>query len=206
MTKIHPFVIAVTVADLLFAGLFYVFILPQVSTLGKLQAERDAASTSSSYSAQSISRQKADYEKLKTAKETVAYLLPSGDNQYDLSVQVDALSKQVGVGLASFSVSLDTKPATAQTTSGAVASTAAATSSLKKVTMNIGVTGSYDQVKSFVKGLSTLERFIQIDQVLFSLAAKPTGTLDQASLTSGDQVSGQITAVAFYLPVAIPAQ
>lgn len=178
-----------------FSALYLFLVIPQVSalttSLRTLDADRDAIGTGKG-TQQAVLKQK-----LADLTSTANALLPASDSQADISVQVEALAKNVGVAITGFntSVAVSTLPKTTAPASdvpgtasaAATPAPAAAPAGPNKVSIIVAVNGTYQNVENFIAGLTTLDRFIQIDQV--SLTATAAGTL-----------TAQITAYAYYQP------
>ena len=118
-----------------------------------------------------------------TVKESVDALLPSSAAQYDLSVQVEALSKNIGVTVVSVGFAA---------TDGATAAVAPVPG-VSALGLSMGVTGTYAQIQQLVEGLSSLDRFLQVTGVTISGASGATPG-------AANILTAQITGAAYYLP------
>lgn len=171
---------------------YYLLVLPQVrataSLLGELDARQDRNQQIKSGKQKEAYQQQAADLRTKTLA-----LLPATDEQYDLSVQVEALAKAHDLAIGSLTINAavptDLQKTTTPTDTGDGSSAPAQslTSSLLKVTVTTAVTGSYENVQEFIGGITALGRFMQIDQAIVSVTADKTVNL-------------QVTAFAYYLP------
>jgi Tfp pilus assembly protein PilO len=181
-----------------FAVVLWALVVPEVHRTAVLTSTVDALRQTTT--SQGSAKQKETYKAKVTETRTKAnLLLPSTDEQYDLSVQVEALARSSGVTLTGLAVSAaaatSTLPKTTPAKDDVVTSSptpapkeaAPAAVVPLKVTVNLAITGSYAQVQEVVKGLTRLDRLTQIDQL---------------SVTSGTggSVSASITAISYYLP------
>ena len=197
MYKISSFLITLLVFTLTFCSVFWFFVLPEVRQVGQYRAEIEAGTENVNLKA--ISKKPATEVELANR---VLALLPTSDNQYDLAVQVDALSKSLKIPLASFTMSAAAASKAAVVTEEAeTKSVGAATTplpgasegvSLSKVSLSLSfIVSNYQDVQRFIQGLTGLGRFIQIDQLTVSSAG-----------TAIDQITVQIIGFAYYLPSA----
>jgi Tfp pilus assembly protein PilO len=178
--------------------LAYVFlVLPQIRAtaqgLADVDALRDAVSPAST-----SSKQKDDVKaKINSVRTEASKLLPATDEQYDLSVQVENLAKDNKLTITALSLNAaqptnlpKTTPTSDVPTSEGPSTTTVAdvpASAALKVTVIVGVQGTYTDVQHFIAELPALDRFVQIDQFVLS--------------TGGNgAISAQITAFAYYLP------
>jgi len=135
-----------------------------------------------------------DATKLAALKTQAETLLPVGDNQYDLLIQVDAAGKDQGLPFSTLSIT-PTDPAVTTTTGIPLPG------STKGVVLNLGNTASYTDTGRLLQSLLSLNRLMKVDQLTLSTAKASTG-----GLVSGP-LSVNINATALYLPVvaATPA-
>lgn len=200
MPKISPLIILVTTTNVLFLIGFWFLIMPQLHALGLVQAEQDALRDQSSNSTVG-SRQKASQAALAQTKALAQVLLPAEDMQYDLSVQLEGLTKQLGLPLTSLGISAvdPTAPLPKTATAPAVAGLTA-----NKVTITLSTSGPYKKVQEFVSALPTINRLILIDQLVVTVAgqavAPGSAPAANTSVSGSDLVSVQITAFAYFLP------
>lgn len=201
MLKFSPFTIALVLASLVFTAGSWFGVIPQLKEWGRAQAQHDQLLAQP---LAKVSNTHKDTVTAEATKQIVEALLPANDNQYDLSVQIEALSKQVGLTLSNLVVTSTPPPAVApKTTATKVADPT--TGVLRTVSVNVSGKGTYLQVQSFLKQLTALDRFIQLNQVSLASAAssdtsKTTDTASTTSVTSSDQVILQVSGVAYYLP------
>jgi hypothetical protein len=137
--------------------------------------------------------------------QTVLALLPATDRQFDLAVEIEALASSSNVSLTALSVTPQVIVGTPTTTAAATAATAAAPSEagVYKLALSIQVGGSYEDVQTFTKNLTRLDRFITISQVNMSAPANTSGVV--GSVASGKVVAAQLTGQAYFMPSATPA-
>jgi Tfp pilus assembly protein PilO len=171
-----------------FAVTYYFLALPQVraagQVLGKLEQMRNQHLVAFTPSAQQAQLK----ERAEVVKSQALSLLPKTDEQYDLSVQVEWLAKEVTVTLSSLSVNASNSGILQPTSpaKGEAVAVPAAEGSAQKVQIGIGVGGSYENVQRFVRGLTTLGRYVQVEQLVVNV--------------NEGQLAAQISAAAFYLP------
>lgn len=173
MKNLSPFAVTIVAATLTFLMGFWLLAMPSVKEFGQSQADLEATREAIA----PVVKQKEAADKLAESQALSEALLPREGDQYDLSVQIEALSKQLNVPLEAMNV---TQP-DAAAKSGAAAGP-------QKLAINVSVKAPYDKVQEFVSGLLSMSRFVQIDQV--ALASDPEN--DQS-------LNAQITAYAFYL-------
>ena len=181
MKKPYPVVIAFMIGSLIFLGGYWFLLMPQVRLLAALQESLDASNGSTTSSTQ----KKTEETRINTLKAKANQLLPVNDNEFDLSVQVEALAKKTGLSLTSFKLA-DNSASTIPQTSTAGAAVTGLSADVKKITINVSVAGSYKAIQQFVTGFTSLERIIQIDQV--------TITSDTSK-----NLTAQIVGFAYYL-------
>jgi Tfp pilus assembly protein PilO len=107
-------------------------------------------------------------------------LLPPENNEYDLSVQIEALCKANGVTITALSV---TPQASAPDATG-----------LPSVTVSLGIQGQYAAVQNTVTGLTTLSRLVNINQVVVN-----NETAGKNVTLPAGTISAQVGASAYYL-------
>ena len=168
MLKPSPVVLFFSVSVSIFLVGFWFLLLPLLHQWGETQANLDMAQKSPLSSVVKTSSKA--LEDQQALQQQVSILLPKSDAQYDLSVQVEALSKSLGVSLTSLSLTKD-EPKSGQ----------------KKVVITLGASGSYLAVQQFIQALTSLDRFVQVDQ--FSIT---NGTVGNVVL--------QLSAFAYYQP------
>lgn len=177
-------------------GLIYYFlVIPQVRATS--QALSDVDSLRQSTSAEASAKQREEFkQKLAEMQTDAAKLMPATDEQYDLSVQVEALAKSKNLTINGLNVNAAQPTGLPKTTTSDVPTSQAdqtiraadvASTSALKVTVTVSVTGGYNDIEHFVAGLPALDRFVQIDQISVSIA-------------SATQLTAQVTAFAYYLP------
>lgn len=134
------------------------------------QAEGPLITNTSGFSTQ-------DQQAFQKKYQQITALLPSSDQQYDLAVQIEALTRSLGLPLSSLSMSS--------------AGTALAGSGASTVTVTLTTKGQYATLRQLIVGITRLERFTQITQTTFTV-----GTADASGV-----VNLQIVAQAYYIPV-----
>ncbi len=200
MAKVSPSLAVITVFSLAALVGFWMLLMPEIRELGRQQAQfgklklPQASSNSLGESTRAA--------QVRT-RDTALTLLPIEDAQYDLATQIEALSASTGVVLSSYSVAAGgtakaaaTPAPTAEeggTASASPAPAAASVSTLQKLTLSLTFSGSYDDIQRYVNALLSINRFMQIDQITL------TGSQSSAA------IAAQLTAFAYYQPVAVPA-
>jgi Tfp pilus assembly protein PilO len=174
-----------------FAAGYYYLVLPQIKAVGEGLSAVDSLQQSG-VATLSVKQRDAFKAQIDTVRARTQKLLPATDEQYDLSVQVESLAKSKGMTLTALTISSAVPTTLPKTTPAKDADTAAApvvsTSSLLKVTVAVGVSGSYEAVQSFIAGLTMLDRFMQVDQATFTVTP------------ASGQIGAQVTAFGYYLP------
>lgn len=178
--QISPLAMVLLAAAICFGLASYVLVTPHLIQLGKQQVD-----TTTADGAQAVPKTRTDI--LKSDAEQASLLLPSSDNQYDLSVQIEGLATVSGATISSLAITPD-----------AAKSVKALGVTANRFVVTVGIAGSYQQVQRFVDGLTTLERFVGIDQVYVSAASATEA--QKPSVTSNQSVTSQITAYAYYQP------
>jgi Tfp pilus assembly protein PilO len=177
---------------------FYFLILPQMKETAQLNS--DITALRDSTTAVATAKEREEFKRqVEAVREAAMALMPASSEQYDISLQVEDLAKSKGLTITTLSVNAaqattipkTTAPKDDVSSSGVVETAQAApvAPSSLKVTITLGVTGTYDQVKDLVSELPTLDRFIQIDQVQIGRSA------------GSDILATQVTAIAYYLPL-----
>jgi len=167
-----------------FLGVYWFLVLPQVAEWGSAQKRADAALAAKAAIKKADST--ADVAALRRQVDT---LVPLGDRQYDLSVQMTALAAAAGVNLTS----LVFTPSIAATGTPTAASAAApAGSPFPVLKVSLSATGSYDALQGFVTGLTKLDRFVTVNQASIGVGSAQAGQAGTMSV--------QIDANAYYLP------
>ncbi len=164
---------------------YFFLVIPQIKATSQALADVDSLRQSGGITGGS-QKQRTDYlTQLSEVRTNALTLIPTTDNQYDLSVQVEALAKEKKLTISGLTVSA-VVPTNLQSTTP-VEGTTTAGAGLLKVTVTVSVTGTYANIQSFVASLPALDRFIQIDQI---------------TITSGTDglTNAQLTAFAYYLP------
>lgn len=191
--KIVPTIVVVSVFALLFALGFFLLLGPQIKPIG----ERLARLSLYNADPASLTTQKKKQEEVLAKQEEqarrVAALLPAENQLYDLSVQIDALAKSILVSLNGLTLNAavaDTKKTTSTQAVGESGPVLLPANG-QKSTVNITVSGSYQQVQDFVKELTQLNRYIDIQDLAITAAADSEG-----------ETIGLITAVTYNIPYA----
>ena len=194
MKRFAPSYILLIVATAVFSGGVWWLIIPKLQELALVRAQINQLHQTSLVS-------KTGSKSLVVSKiaqrQQVLQLLPVDDQQYDLAVELEGLSRDVGVSLTGLSMSAIAGVAAAGTKPAATA--AAAVTAPKMLTITLGVSGNYAAVRAFVNGLPTLSRFILITQL--TLTGAPVGAAS-AKLGTTDAVTASLTATAPYLPLS----
>ena len=209
MAKIAPSVIVITTFSLVLLTGFWLVIMPQIKLLtSEQQSALVTANSSLSLRSTKKAVSAADLINQKSTRDQVLALIPLTDDQYNFTTQIESLSKNLGIPLASYSTAATVvtpvaKPVTDDGSSGgsapkpvasttapasAPASAPAAVVELKKLTASMSISASYLDVQKFIMAVQQLDRYVQISQIVM------TGS--QAS----DQVTATFTASAYYLP------
>jgi Tfp pilus assembly protein PilO len=181
------------VFTIVFAAAYQFLVLPQVKAtsvaLGELEDLRMQQSAGLSAKQRTELLQEAQ-----VTREEALRLMPATDEQYDLSVQVEALAQESGVSITTLALHA-AAPTTLNPTTppaegeGPTAATSPAqpASGVLKVLVSVSVTGSYTNVQTFVSELPSIGRFLQIDQLVLNV--------------KDGQVAAQVVANAFYMPL-----
>ncbi|MBU6389395.1 hypothetical protein KGQ71_02660 [Patescibacteria group bacterium] len=182
MAKIAPPVLTIATFSLIFIVGFWVIILPELQSL--VMAQNTLTQVENQPVVSTVAKVTRDQQKtadaVKAVQSEAETLLPASDNQYDLSVQLDSLSKNLGIPLTGLSITGGTGLiASSSATSGTAAS-------LQKLTLTLSFTTSYDNLKKFLTGLTSIDRYIQINQIT-------------VTSSGGGQVSCQVSAFAYYM-------
>ena len=181
ISKTSPYVQALALFSILFGLGFYFLVLPQVKESASVLRGYNNLVTNQSEILASAAKQKKNQVNLDyvaSDKAEADLLLPSGDNQYDLTIQIQGLTQKLGIPLSSFNF-------------GTLTGGNTGLPGAKSLQFTLSTTSNYNQVQQFVHQLVSLNRFIQINQL--SLV-----TLGTASAPS-DEVTVQLTGQAFYL-------
>lgn len=121
-------------------------------------------------------------------------LVPAQDMQYDLSVQVDGLTRNMGIPLSSLSITGATVTAGTKTSAANTVAVNDATSGWSKLTISLTTSSSYANIQNLLNGMVGLNRLIRIDQVSLTQAGGTAGSVDN--------LSAQISAFAYYDPTS----
>ncbi len=198
MKKIAPAVVVIFVFCVVFAGGFFGLVYPSIKPIGRKLSKLAAYSQQSTKAVAPSSRSaelEAQRQQLELEKDKISKLLPDESNVYDLSIQIEALAKSTGVTMTSVSLLPAAETTVAKTKSTtAIATVQAPPAGTATSTIAVSLSGSYDALRSFLDGITQLERYIEVVDVSF------------ASGTSG--VSMTLSAVAFSAqkaPAATPA-
>lgn len=190
--RLNSFTLVVLVMLGIFLILYWVFVIPEFRDLAgqQQQLEQLLGSTSAITKQSSSSAQDARKRALAELKTEAEGLLPLTDQQYDLSVQLEAAAKGAGLAISALTVNAPDL-GIPLTTAGAAA--AANTSNVPRVGFTMGVSGTYSQVRHWVTNLVSFDRFVQLDQVAVT---------SKATNDDPDQVIAQVTGFAYYLPAS----
>jgi len=177
MKRFAPQVLLVSIFSIL-VGLGMIFLVnPQLRIIAN--AQQEIVHLASQPVDTRVPKAPEATEATKQEYQQVMDLLPLTDSQYDLAVQIEALTRSAGLPLQSLSMNAaQANDPNAVTVNG-----------LQVLSASLTTKGSYPVIEKLVAGLTTLERFTQINQV--SLTNGPQ---------DGDQVSALITVQAYYLP------
>lgn len=188
--RLTTFTLFATVVTLVFLVLYWVLILPQFRELAGTEKELEQFATgTTSLSQGSTAAQQKRKQTIADLQAQTNLLLPVTDQQYDLSVQIEAAARNAGVSITSLTVNtveLDIPKTSAADGSSTAAPAATA---FKKLTFSMSAAGSYGTVKQWIQNLTSMDRFVQLDQVSVT-----------STVPTDDQVSGQVTGFAYYLP------
>ncbi|MEZ0286979.1 MAG: type 4a pilus biogenesis protein PilO [Candidatus Paceibacterota bacterium] len=178
---------------------YHFLALPQMKKTAEARAS--VKELRQSTAAVSSAKQREEYRaKAVQVQEKALGLMPVSDDQYDLSVQVEALAKANNLTIGGLTINAaaatvlpkttppkDDVPTTTTAAATPVATAAPSSSGPLKVQVTASVVGGYADTKKFVTGLTTLERFVQVDQVSITAAAD-------------GRLTTSIVASAYYLP------
>jgi hypothetical protein len=199
MNRLSPTILAASLFGAVFLIGLWLLVIPQFKEMGVTFGALDKMQQPTTVTKTKSATRSAQEQQILDLKTQAQTLLPSSDQQYDLSVQIEALSRSVGVSLTGLSLNASqsalptTAPAQddsistkATPTPTAAAATPKPASAGKKVTATITVTGSYANIERFIIGLTSLGRYISIDQTSVTNAANGA-------------VTAQVTAFGYYL-------
>lgn len=174
MKHISPGVIVVFVFCIVFSGGFFGLVYPSLKPISQKLAKLNAYSeqmvkTDSNEDSDAKTAQK---EALEREKSNIDKLLPDQNNIYDLSIQIEALSKASGVALTGISLTPPAEATIPQTKSQQAAVTAqGAPEGTASSNISLTVNGGYQALRSFLEGLTSLERFIEVKDISMSNGA-----------------------------------
>jgi len=177
--RIRPSILVIALFSLVFVVGFFLLIEPQLTPIGENLERLDAYSHLNN----PTPIPSPDTSTLTSETTKVQGLLPQENNLYDLSVEIEALSKTLPISLTA--LSLDPSVASAPATTSAQAGAAggiALPASVEKSTINITATGSYTDLQTFCEGLTKLDRYIDIQDL--SMTGTPTTTQSTVTLTA----------------------
>lgn len=178
MRKISPSITVLTTFTAVLLVGFWWQVLPRLQEFGQLrQAINKQIETQKQETLSASNQAKPNASKEKSTYEQAISLLPADDSQYDFSSQVEALSKSLNIPLTSFSL-------------GAGGATAVGTATgVQRITFSISLSANYADTQRFVTALTSIDRFVQIDQISLT-----------GSTSVSNAISTQITGFAYYLP------
>jgi Tfp pilus assembly protein PilO len=208
MPKISVSVILISIFSLTVGTGIYFLVLPQIKELSDLHTQ--TVSLNQQSNANNIS---SISPALQAQENNLLQLLPTDSNQYDLTIQIEALSAQQNIQLTALSVgtTAGTVPASsgAASTGSGGAGTALAVSNIP---FSMNFTTNYQNVQQYIQGLLSLGRFLHVQQVLLTKAsANPnngasnntsvvTPTATPTPVTSDNAtLNVQIVGVAYYM-------
>ncbi len=110
-------------------------------------------------------------------------LIPKGDNQYDLLIQLEALGRVLNLPFSTLSVLPNAGP---------VLNSPVNQGAAKRVSISITVSASYADTQRLIAALPTVNRSIVIDQISLAGGAPVNGAESKLSVS--------LLASAFYLP------
>jgi hypothetical protein len=205
MAKIAPSLIVVATFTAVIVAGFWAFVIPEVKLLNDIHLKaEDGLKLEASHLTSVRPTPTPNLAAQKNTRDQVLALIPPTDDQYVFTGQVEALSKNMGIALTSFNIAAAAPSATPAATKGTgedaapgaktpspVASAVPAVT-LKKLSFILSFSSSYQDAQRFVSALPTLDRYVQVGQVVMTS-------------NTGDQVATQVTASAYYLPSSGPA-
>lgn len=192
MRKIAPSVVIIFTFCLIFAAGFFGLVYPSLTPIGakltKLNEYRESTLATSATDARSgeLAAQRTALEK-ETKK--IDKLLPDETNLYDLSIQIEALTKVTGVTLTSISLTPATEPGIPQTKSvEATTGLQTAPTGTLRSSVSLGVAGGYSNLQQFLDGLTKLERFVEVLDIIVSTnQSGTTMAINAAAYSMGEQ-------------------
>jgi Tfp pilus assembly protein PilO len=183
---VKPTIAVVSTFAVVFVLGFFVLIAPELTPIGQDLARLNQYTLTSG--SLKVKKDASALTKYQSQSDLANALLPAENQLYDLSVQIEALAKTKSVGLTGLTLNPAVATGTTQTTSSQAASgTTPLPAGVQKASIVTSVTGEYAQVQGFVEGLTSLKRYIQIQDITVSKGV------------SG-KVIAQITASTYYLP------
>jgi Tfp pilus assembly protein PilO len=121
------------------------------------QAKKTRAATLATY-VQAINERKA----------IVDPLLPLEENPVDLTIQIDVLAKSQGINVSALSVTGGVAGPAQRTSSAQAAQSIPVVPGTKTSSVSITVNGTYEQVRTFILSLPSINRIIQIGDIVMS--------------------------------------
>ena len=188
MRHLRPFSLVILTFALVFTVGFFGLVYPRLTTFGQTLAALDAA-TKAAENVRPTPKPVVNKTALEAEAAQVDALLPDKNELYDLSIQVEALAKSVPITINTITLTpVTTTKGTATTSTQAQAGNAALTppNGAQKLSISLGVTGSYVQIEKFVSGLTVLGRYVEVSNVAYTKGSADTN------------MTAQISAAAFY--------
>lgn len=210
MPKIAVSVILISVFSLTVGTGVYFLVLPQITQLSDLHNQTVSLNQqSNANNIEPIS------PSLQAQENNLLQLLPTDASQYDLTIQIEALSAQQNIQLTALNVgtTAGTIPTSSSSGSAPVASSGAgAALAVQSIPFSMNITTTYQNVQQYIQGLLSLGRFIQVQQVLLAKASAnpnngasnntsvvtPTATPTPVANTN-TTLNVQIVGVAYYM-------
>lgn len=176
MKKISAVALVVFSFALVFTAGFFGLLYPRFQEFGRLDttlaAYTDSVTPSKAGDSKQLAVKKAE---LANSAEKVNRLLPNESSLYDLSIQLEALVKAEGVTLSNVTLTPSASDSgqavtTSEQATGADVSIKAPKST-EKALISMTMSGTYGQLQSFIDGMTSLDRYIEITELTFTKAA-----------------------------------
>jgi len=184
--RFSPSLLVASIFTVIFAiGVWFV-IAPVISQITTARQQLDAITASTQKT--STAQDKAATTISDVTRQEVNDLLPADAQQYDLSVQIAALCKQLGVTVTTIGFG-----ATGVGTTGSVAPSAAGASTLS---VTLTAIGTYSQLQQLTQSLTSVDRFLQVTAITITGSQGSGGK----AISTQAPLTAQISALAYYLP------
>jgi hypothetical protein len=199
--RLYSFIIAA--AFLIAALVAYIeFIVPAYSNLETLKGQVEGEAALYTNENQIVTQGQsllAAYENNASSSEAVSWALPVGQNLSGALAQIYGVAANSGVTLVSTGISIQAVAQPSAVSDGSQIANAASTGSIIKPTGQISFqasgAGSYEAIKTFLKGLEANIRIFDVKSVTISPSG---GTVTKGQAANPDMFAYSITVVTYY--------